>query len=332
MNEDTQPDDSAQSKKEPEIIVNDYGAVNDSTVVVEEENRTVLLTEDQTIVIEKAGHIDIAPKNRPRNVYAGMWGNTEIATVGLGLLAILATIILFVFVVLPAKSELEENRKKHDKLEADKIDARKKYGNITSTEARVAELINSANDFEIRHLPISANGKTALYQRINGLISSYNLINTSGPDYAPLEIADLTREQKNDTERGRTKFQSLFPGDYVTTTVEGSYQNLRRFISEIETGNQFVIISAIELQPAESEDKETSNGGSPTQINTVRTTPNGPPGFPQAQNFEQPGQQPQLPQRKAAKGKTHGETVSLRIEMAVYYRRSNIKPIPTGNQ
>lgn len=334
MNEDIKPDESANDQKEAEIIVNDYGFSKDSAVVVEEETRTVFLTNDQTIVIEKPATIDIAPKNRPRNVYAGMWGNAEIATVGLGILAILATFILYLFVVLPAQKELDESKKKRDSLEAELVSERSKYGNFTTTEARVAELVNSANDFETRFLPIASNGKTALYQRINGLISSYGLINTTGPDYAPLEISDETRGTASESERGRTKFQSLFPGVYVTTTVEGSYQNLRRFIREIETSEQFVIISAVELQPTENEEKNKTETVTQTQINTVPVQPNNPSGFPQQQTFGQTIQQPQTQQtqQKVNRGKTHGESVSLRLEMAAYFRRSIIQPIETGNQ
>ena len=323
MNEDIKPDESAQSNQETEIVVNEYGAVKDSAVVVEEETRTVLLTENETIVIEKPAKIDIAPKNRPRKVYAGMWGNAEIVTVGLGMLAILATIILYFFVVMPANKNLEDSKKKRDNLETELISARNKYGNITTTEARVAELVNSADDFETRFLPIASNGRTALYQRINGLISAYGLVNTTGPDYAPLEIADETRGQTSEAERGRTKFQSLFPGVYVTTTVEGSYQNLRRFIREIETSDQFVVISAVELQPTENEDKDKAKTDTvaQTQPDNVPITPNSPPGFPPQQTFGQTSQQPQPPRQKINRGKNHGETVSLRLEMAAYFRR-----------
>lgn len=334
MNEDIKPDESRQRKQEPEIIVNQYGAVKDPAVVVEEETRTVLLTEDETIVIEKPSKFEIAPKNRPRKVYAGMWGNTEIATVGLGMLAILATIILFAFVVMPAQQELEDAKNKRDKLETEVISVRNKYGTITTTEARVAELVNSASDFETRFLPIASNGRTSLYQRLNGLISAYGLINTTGPDYAPLEIAEEIDGQASDAERGRAKFQSLFPGVYVTTTVEGSYQNLRRFIREIETGEQFVVISAIELQPSETEEKNTTNNAT-AQINNVPVQPNNPAGFPQQpQTFEQTitQRQPQQSPQKVNRGKTRGETVSLRLEMAAYFRRPVIQPTVAGNQ
>ena len=308
------------------MIVNNYGSSKDDAVVIEEETRTVLLTEDETIVIEKEPHIDIVPKNRPRKVYAGMWGPLEIATVGVGMLAILSVIILVVLVVLPAQSELEADKAKRDALDVELISSRGKYGTITSTEARVAELINSASDFETRFLLTQANGKTDLYQRLNGLISAYNLINTSGPDYVPLEIVDASNNNQNENESGREKFQSIFPGVYVTTTVEGSYQNLRRFIREMETSNQFVVISAVELQPAEAGSEEKNNQNAPTQasINSVTVNPTNEFGVPQ--NPVQQTVSVASPQSKAARGKTHGETVTLRLEMAAYFRRPNFQP------
>ncbi len=324
MNETNEPNESANRKEEPEMIVNDYGSSRDDAVVIEEETRTVLLTEDETIIIEKEPRIDIVPKNRPRKVYAGMWGPLEIATVGVGMLAILAVIILVVLVVLPAQKQLESDKAKRDALEAELISSRGKYGTITTTEARVAELINSANDFETRFLRTEANGRTELYQRLNGFISAYNLTNTSGPDYAPLEIADNSNNNKNESGRGREKFQSIFPGVYITTTVEGSYQNLRRFIREMETSNQFVVISAVELQPAENEEKNNSNAPTQASINNVTVNPTNEFGVPQNPVQQTVSVAPQ--QSKAVRGKTHGETVTLRLEMAAYFRRPNFQP------
>jgi hypothetical protein len=336
MNEKLDPNESAENKQESEIVVNEYGTTRDSAVVIEEENRTVLLTDNETIIFDKPARIDVVPKNRPRKVYAGMWGQSEIATVGLGMLAILAVIILVVLVVLPAQKELEKNKAERDRLETELLTARGKYGDITTTEARVAELITSVDDFETRFLPVGTIGKSALYQRINGLIGAYGLINTTGPDYAPLQIADNRLGQETESERGRSKFQSIFPGVYVTMTVEGSYQNLRRFIREMETGNQFVVISAVELEPAETENNEDESqpAVARTRINNVQINPNAGftqtqmPGQPRMQQY--PGQptapfQPATTTTAAAakpvRGKTHGETVSLRLEMAAYFRR-----------
>lgn len=333
MNENPNINEQEETKKtEPEILVNDYGTTKDSTVVVEEADRTVLLTENETIIVEKEPRIDLVPKNRPRKVYAGMWGPAEIATVGLGMLAILSVIVLYIFFVLPTQKELEANKLKRDQLEQELMSARGRYGSITTTEKRVAELINSVNDFEGRILRADAIGKPGLYQRINGLIAAYGLVNTTGPDYAPLEInARSNNGQQSEQESGRAKFQSIFPGVYVTTTLEGSYQNLRRFIREIETsGDQFIIISAVELAPAEKEEKEDPTKP-PTTVAQSQQNPSNPTGNPNLggyQTYQQQMPNP-TPQAKtvAQRGKTSGEIVSLRIEMAVYFRRPDYQPI-----
>ncbi|HEY8561145.1 MAG TPA: hypothetical protein VIL74_12290 [Pyrinomonadaceae bacterium] len=335
------PEGSPDETK-PSIHVNEYGATKDSAVVVEEADRTVLLTENETLIIPKESVISVPPKNRERKVYAGMWGTTELVTVGVSMLAILTTILLFVLLVLPAQRELESNRAKVKDLDNQLTTAKSRYGNITNTEERVAELIRSVDDFETNYLAAETNGRTALYQQINGLIAAYGLVNTSGPDYAPLEIVDASRNaQPTENEKGRAKFVSIYPGQYITMSLEGSYQNLRRFIREIETNrNQFVIVSAIELEP--SENKEEQNDPTKPPAEAVNqpggvnpTTQNLPYGVTVNPNtFQRPGQQlppatqvqqPQ-PAVKVDRGKTRGEIVTLRLELAAYFRRPNFQP------
>ena len=338
MNEDNLKPNDAETSSEiekTEMFVNDYGATKDSTVVIEEEDRTVLLTDKETIVIPKEPALNIVPNNRPHKIYAGMWGQTEIATVGVGMLAILTVILLFIFLVLPAKKELEAKKMERDRLERELTTAKNRYGTITSTEEQVAKLVASVDDFETRFLPVAANGRTALYQRINGLIGAYGLVNTTGPDYAPLEIADgRSNKETSEQESGRNKFQSIFPGDYVTMTVEGSYQNLRRFLREIETSNQFIVVSAVELEPSENSEKQQTN--QPAVINnaTITAQPGAqinPDAYPQPNGAIVSGgtlgAPPTQMQNKAPRGKTHGEVVSLRLEMAAYFRRPNFVPL-----
>lgn len=299
-------------KKASEMVVNDLEGTKNSTVVIEEEDRTVMLTEDETVIIEKEKEIAAVPVNRPRKVYGGMWGNTEIVTVGLGLLAILAVIILYVLVVIPTQKQLADNKRKQDELEAELISKTKKYGSITDTQTQVEKLLTSVNDFETRFLPSEVTGKTALYERLNGLISAYGLINSNGPEYAPLEIVDPNRRQAAENERGRDKLLSIFPGTYVTVTVEGPYQNLRRFIREIETSQQFIMISAVELVPADEQKDKQKDQQNPQPENAGQ--------FPQDNNQRL---------ENIYRGKTSGEIVSLKIEMAAYFRRPGYVPLST---
>jgi hypothetical protein len=318
--------------QEPEILTN-LDQTPDPTVVVSEPDRSVVLREQETLVIDKPQRVEVIPGNRPRKVYRGMWGPMELAAFGVSLLTLLGLLALYLFFVVPSNTEVAQLKAERDRLEQELISARSKYGDITNTETQVAKLVTSATDFETIHLPIAATGRTSLYQRLNGLIAGYGLVNTNGPNYAPLLLNEQQNgngnegDQQPDQERGRAKFKSIFPGVYVTMTLEGPYANLRRFISDIETGSEFVIISSVELEPTETKEKERDPSLPPVEApapvpfapNTMRggiDPRTGRPIFPTPQ--PQPVARP--------KGKTHGETVSLRLEMAAYFRRENFVP------
>lgn len=317
---------------EPKIVVNEYGETRDSAVVVEERDRTVLLTEDESIVIDKQPRIDVVPTNRPRKVYSGMWGQPELLTVGLAMLAVLTVILVYLFVVIPANQELEDNIAERRRLEAELASQRQKYGGIDDTQTHVASLMASVDNFEANFLPIASSGKTALYQRLNGLIAANGLVNTSGPAYSALEMVAAGEGVETDEERGRSKYRSLFPGVYVTMTLEGPYRNLRRFIRDIETGNDFVIVSSVELEPSDSQARPVQDTVEPQQ--PVQQMPNPAVGFQRGFQSQQPvpygGAPAQQPSRN--KGRMHGEVVSLRLEMAAYFRRANVIPQEQGVQ
>ena len=279
--------------------------------------------EEIVVVIEPTPVV--IPVNRPRKVYAGMWGPPEIAAVAIGAMVLLLVSIVYFFWVIPSGRELAKNKSEADRLEAELALASSKFGEITSTEEQVTKIVASIDDFEARFLPLPVNGQPALYQRLNGLIAAYGLVNTTGPDYAPLETNDMNTGQQTEEQKGRAKYRSLYPGVYVSTTVEGSYQNLRRFIREIETGREFVIVSAVELAPADTEKQKTPASQAPGAGNVTSANPTmgGPKGFPAGigPTISQDQTQARRPQ-----GKTHGETVSLHIEMAAYFRRPSFVP------
>jgi hypothetical protein len=311
-----------------EVHVNEYGRTKDASVLIEEENRSVLLTENETIVFEKQPHIAITPANRPRRVYGGMWGTPEVAAVAVASLAVLSVLLLYFLIVRPSNLEVERTRAESDRLQLDLTSATSKYGAITNTETRVGQLIASVNDFELDHLTPAPAGKNALYQRVNSLITGYGLTNTSGPDYVPLEAPDQDPGQQSEEERGRSKFRSVFPGIYVTMTLEGPYQNLRRFVSDIERGSDFIVISAIELEPTDSENHKPDTAGPDQAATSGAVSPGGQiaPGISRPSGTSAQSQPP-VQSSQPSKGKTHGEVVSLRLELAAYFRRPTFVPI-----
>ena len=311
----------AAADKEPVILRNDDGQVLDPTVVVDEADRTVMLTDKETIIVEKQPQISVPVKLRPRKVYKGMWGPVEVGVLGAALLAVVSAVLLYVFFVAPSNRELEANRTRLANLEKEVAAANEKYGNISDTETQVAKLTTSVSDFESQYLPVATLGRTAIYSRINSLIAAYGLLPTSGPDYSPLETLDQAggQEQANADDSGRSKFRSFFPGVYIQMTVEGSYTNLRRFIRDIETGREFIVVSAVQLEPSDSE------GAAAAGSTRVRADPAPVPPAEPGMDGMMPGDLTAQPARvsipNSSRGRTHGSVVSLRMEMAAYFRR-----------
>ena len=270
------------------------------------EDATLVVPREETVVVTEA--VGNAVVTRRRTVYGGMWGTPEIAAVAGAAAMLFITILAYFFWVLPSNRELARNKSEADRLESEVASSRSKYGEITSTEGQVNKLLASVDEFQMTYLPVASNGQGALYQRLNSLFLGFGLVNTSGPDYAPLDMVGMNEQNQSDEERGRAKYRSLFPGVYVTMTVEGSYQNLRRFIRELETGREFVVVSAVELAPS---DTQKSSQVGPIPVGAKPLSPN----------------QPMGPVRP--KGKVHGETVSLHIELAAYFRRPDFSPMST---
>lgn len=246
---------------------------------------------------EGAETASVANHPRPKKVYKGMWGTAEIATVGLALFLLTAAVAGYLFFTMPATRELQTNRESRDALEKELAEADRKFGDISSTETQVAKLVSSAEDFEARYLLEESTGKTAIYQRLNSLIGGFGLLNSTGPDYVPIAVSEDERRQGENerTQAGRSRFQSLFPGIYVTMTVEGSYVDLRRFLNEIENSSEYIVISTIELEPSESEDSA------------------GPVADPGATTVSAD---------RGDSGRTRGKVVSLRLELAAYFQRN----------
>ena len=112
-------------------------------------------------------------------------------------------------------------------------------------------------------------------------------------------------------------------------TVEGSYQNLRRFIREIETGREFIVISAIELAPSDTESRKDTEEPKikPINPNQIKVGPGGK--LIQQPNPLTAGNPQELINRP--KGKTHGDNLALHLEMAAYFRRPDFVPMSTAS-
>lgn len=215
-------------------------------------------------------------------------GVPEIAGLAASALLLLAVVFAYLFFLRPANARLDDAQRKREETYTQLRKMQEGVKLNTDKQATIAEITQSVQDFEAARLSTRGQGRITLLDTLNKLIRSNNLRNTSGPTYSMLDPLAAGSTQGSSARAGNAKWQSLYPGLGINLTVEGAYPNLRRFVREIEMSNQFIVINAVELEKAT---------GSSAPAATV-----GEPG-------------------DAAKPVARGALVSLRLDMAAYFRR-----------
>lgn len=213
----------------------------------------------------------------------GILGPAELIGLAGGAFMLVLVIVGYLYFLLPARSRLDTLQSERSRLQSRLRDSQDVVRQGESTDTTVKNITQSLDAFESNRLVGANPGRMSLYDALNQLIGKNGLRNTSGPTYTPLDPTGL----KNGASGSRsvnTKWQSIYPGIAISLTVEGQYQNLRRFVRDIETNKQFVIINSVELERATETDSAPPVAGDPS-------------------------------------GGARGSLVSLRLEMATYFQR-----------
>jgi Tfp pilus assembly protein PilO len=214
-----------------------------------------------------------------------MLGPAEIIGLAASLLILILVVVAYLYFLVPARSRLESLQLERSRLQNQLRTSQEVVRQGQSTEASVLNITQSLDDFENKRLVEINRGRMGLYDELNNLIRKNGLRNTSGPTYTTLEAAGK-KTSTHATRSASTKWQSIYPGIAISVTVEGPYQNLRRFVRDIEASKQFLIINGVELERA-------------TESNSA----------PLAEG--------------SAAGGARAAFVSLRLEMATYFQRGS---------
>lgn len=212
-------------------------------------------------------------------------GPAEIIGLAGSIVILLLVVVSYLYFLMPAKARLEARQSERSTLQSQLRKSQEVVQQGVSTEATVQKITQSLDGFESNQLLGANRGRMELYNSLNLLIRKNGLRNTSGPTYTPLESAG-SKAGASGTRSANTKWQSIYPGIAISVTVEGQYQNLRRFIRDLETNKQFVIINSVELERA-------------TETNSSPAIEGEPAG-------------------------TRSALVSLRLEMSTYFQRGSV--------
>lgn len=220
-----------------------------------------------------------------------MLGPAEMIALAGSVLMLLLVVVSYFYFLLPTNSRLAARQSERALLQARLRDSQNAFLQNQGTEATVQKITQSLENFEGNSLANPDRGRMSLYDSLNSLIRNNALRNTSGPTYAPLEPAGS--KTNTSTKTGNTKWQSVYPGMAISLTVEGQYPNLRRFVEELESSKQFVIINSVELERSTETNRSVSAEGTPA-------------------------------------GGTNAALVSLRLEMTTYFQRGSNEDAASG--
>jgi Tfp pilus assembly protein PilO len=240
-----------------------------------------------------------------------MFGLPELAGLAASLLILICAVFAYLYFLVPSYSRLSTLQRERTLLQEQLRGAQEGMTRNTDAQATVEEINLSVERFENQRLPSRNEGRMSLYNALNQMIHSNALRNTSGPTYVALDALGTNAPGQARTaaaanKPGNAKWQSLFPGIGVSVTVEGQYANLRRFMRDLEASNQFLVINDVELEKATNTDEAAA---------ALTAAPGAPP--------------------SGAAAGARGTLVSLRVELAAYFRRDSMgeaAPLGTENR
>jgi len=178
-----------------------------------------------------------------------MFGIAEIIALALSCFVLFLVLLSYLYFLVPARGRRSAVEADQIRLQQNLVKLRSIVDVAQNTQQRADAISTSLDRFETVSLVRPDEGRMALYGELNQLITKNGLRNTSGPSYTAL---DPLGTKVTAGTSANTKWQSVYPGVGVSVTVEGSYQNVRHFIQDLERTKQFVIINEVELQRAEN--------------------------------------------------------------------------------
>jgi Tfp pilus assembly protein PilO len=217
-----------------------------------------------------------------------MFGIAEVIALAGSCLVLALVMLSYLYFLVPARSRLASLIADRKQVETNLQTLGGVVKNDKNTKETVDKIAASLNRFETEHLMRADQGRMDLYEELNQLIIKNGLKNTSGPSYTPLDPAGAKSTSGKNVV---TKWQSFYPGIAVMVTVEGQYQDVRRFIRDVERSKQFVVINEVELQRA-------TQNNAPVSVEEGAAAP-----------------------APASGSGTRGSLVSLQLNMATYFQR-----------
>jgi Tfp pilus assembly protein PilO len=178
-----------------------------------------------------------------------------------------AAVVSFAYLtrIQPRQSELRSLRQREQEALKKLSEQKKQDEQLKTQRENLEKILDSLKDFEGR-LKDQPQGMTKIIDEVNQLARANRVAITGGINFqarAP-EATEGTGNNSSPAARN-TKKGDVYPVLGIETTVEGDYHDLRRFISDLERSQQFVIINALALQSVDPKSRGLIKAALPGQ-------------------------------------------------------------------
>jgi Tfp pilus assembly protein PilO len=211
---------------------------------------------EQTATVKRE-QISVRLKQLRHSRQHGMLGVPEIAGLAASGVMLLAVIFAYFYFLTPARARLKNIETERETLQSRIRIAQQGVDLSASPQATVDDINQSLEKFESSALMQRDLGRMDLYGQLNAIMRKHALRNTAGPVYTSLDALGRPGAPTTAAKTGSARWQSLYPGIGIAVTVEGPYANLRRFLREVESSKQFIIINAVELEGVSDANSQT---------------------------------------------------------------------------
>lgn len=198
----------------------------------------------------------------------------EMAVFGAAILFASAVAIFYSYKVAPLSFALAARQGQIKDLKASieklNIEEKKRLDQASNAE----KILESLRGFESRLTP-DGSGITQIINEIDALGGAHKVV-ASDSNYRK-EEADEPKLDENGNQRlqqNRDRKPKIYPNFGVETTVVGDYPNLRRFLSDLERGKQFLIVNSLSFQGGDERiARQLTKGGKQIELSSPEAVP-----------------------------------------------------------
>jgi hypothetical protein len=171
--------------------------------------------------------------------------------VSLGL--VVWTIVHYTTTLRPAQEKLGAAQSQFELQRKGILQSKDPSKDGPSPAERATQTLGSLDSFKHDHLTPFESGRILLINEINALVKKHGLQMTSGIDMstAAVEGTAVSKGSKA-SQKKKGELQNVYPNLTVRVSVFGQYDNIRKFVGDVERNKQFLLITSVSLLNQES--------------------------------------------------------------------------------